>query len=73
MNLPKIHYYNIDILTNDIDKSNLKPYHTQQNTFTPTYQLNLPRGKSLFLLPYYLAGGREDGAWRLTWVQNKIY
>jgi hypothetical protein len=35
----------------------------------PAIRLNLGYRGPLTLVPYYEAGGREDGAWRLTWLQ----
>lgn len=36
------------------------------------YELKMPGQKPLLFLPYYEAGGRTPGTWRLTWIQNKI-
>ncbi|MDI1320832.1 MAG: glycoside hydrolase family 127 protein [bacterium] len=35
----------------------------------PAVQLNLGYRPPLTFLPYFEAGGREDGTWRLTWLQ----
>lgn len=35
----------------------------------PAIRMNLGYRAPLTLLPYYEAGGRKDGAWRLTWLQ----
>ena len=35
----------------------------------PTVQLNLGYRAPLSFVPYYEAGGRNDGTWRLTWMQ----
>ena len=35
----------------------------------PAVRLNLQDRAPLIFLPYYEAGGRNDGAWRLTWMQ----
>jgi uncharacterized protein len=35
----------------------------------PAIRLNLDCRAPLVFLPYYEAGGRQDGAWRLTWLQ----
>ena len=35
----------------------------------PGIRLNLRDRPPLIFLPYYEAGGRKDGAWRLTWMQ----
>lgn len=37
-----------------------------------TFELKIPNKKSLIFVPFYKAGERQDGAWRLTWLQNKI-
>jgi DUF1680 family protein len=34
----------------------------------PTIEMNLGYRAPLNFQPYYRAGGREDGAWRLTWL-----
>ena len=34
----------------------------------PAVGLSLPGRSPLVFLPYYEAGGREDGAWRITWL-----
>lgn len=47
----------------------LKPVN---NKGLPAYELTLAGQKPLLFLPYYEAGGRIPGAWRLTWIQNKI-
>jgi uncharacterized protein len=36
------------------------------------YELTMPEVKPLLFLPFYEAGGRTAGSWRLTWIQNKI-
>jgi DUF1680 family protein len=35
-------------------------------------ELKLPDNSSILFLPYYRAGGRKEGAWRLTWIQKEI-
>jgi DUF1680 family protein len=35
----------------------------------PAIQMNVMGRDPLTFLPYYEAGGRRDGAWRLTWMQ----
>jgi len=35
----------------------------------PAYQLNIPEKDPILYLPYYEAGGRQNGTWRLTWIQ----
>ncbi len=36
----------------------------------PAIRMSLGYREPLVFLPYYEAGGREDGAWRLTWMQR---
>lgn len=36
----------------------------------PTLRMNLGYRPPLDFQPYFLAGGREDGAWRLTWLST---
>ena len=36
----------------------------------PAIRVNLEGRQSLVFHPYYEAGGRTDGAWRLTWLQS---
>jgi len=38
----------------------------------PACELKLPGQETLLFLPYYEAGGRNPGSWRLTWIQRKI-
>jgi hypothetical protein len=38
----------------------------------PAYELKLPGQEAQIFLPYYEAGGRTPGSWRLTWIQRKI-
>ena len=35
----------------------------------PAIRLKLASRTDLVFVPYYEAGGRADGAWRLTWLQ----
>lgn len=37
-----------------------------------TLELKIPNRKPLLLVPFYRAGDRKEGAWRLTWLQKKI-
>jgi DUF1680 family protein len=38
----------------------------------PAYEFQIPGQEPLLFLPYYEAGGRTPGSWRLTWLQYKI-
>lgn len=44
------------------------PNSSQGNTL----ELKVPDKKPLLLVPFYRAGDRKEGAWRLTWLQKKI-
>lgn len=35
----------------------------------PAFELRPPARKPILFVPYYEAGGRTDGKWRLTWMQ----
>ena len=35
----------------------------------PAFELRTPGRKPILFVPYYEAGGRTDGKWRLTWMQ----
>jgi DUF1680 family protein len=47
-----------------------------ESSFKPAggqgYELTVQGQKPLLFLPYYEAGGRQAGAWRLTWMQYQI-
>jgi DUF1680 family protein len=53
-------------------KSLFKPAGAIHGVAGQGYHLSVPGIKPLLFLPYYEAGGRTSGAWRLTWIQNKI-
>ena len=38
----------------------------------PAYELKFPGTQPLLFVPYYEAGGRKKGEWRLTWLQAEI-
>ncbi len=38
----------------------------------PAYELQLKDKKPFLFLPFYEAGGRKIGSWRLTWLQDEI-
>src|SRR5690606_10528283 len=38
----------------------------------PAWQLKRTGGEPILFLPYYQAGGRSAGTWRLTWLPNAI-
>lgn len=47
----------------------LEVIDTPQGYAGPAVRLNLGYRAPLIFLPYYEAGGRQHGAWRLTWMQ----
>ncbi|MGH8287383.1 MAG: beta-L-arabinofuranosidase domain-containing protein, partial [Steroidobacteraceae bacterium] len=51
------------------DASLLEVIDTPTGYEGPAIRLNLGYRAPLVFLPYYEAGGRTDGAWRLTWMQ----
>lgn len=51
------------------DASLLEVIDTPAGYEGPAIRLNLGYRAPLVFLPYYEAGGRKDGAWRLTWMQ----
>jgi hypothetical protein len=48
------------------------PVTTPAGFHGPAYELQLPGQEPQVFLPYYEAGGRDPGSWRLTWIQRKI-
>jgi DUF1680 family protein len=76
--------YSCNGLINDCDreKTFLLPEKNQEACFVPVAtppgfhgpacKLKLPGQEALLFLPYYEAGGRSPGLWRLTWIQRKI-
>jgi hypothetical protein len=66
----------------DREKTFLLPENNRETTFVPVavptgfqgpaYKLKLPGQEAQLFLPYYEAGGRKPGSWRLTWIQRKI-
>ncbi|MBD0254818.1 MAG: glycoside hydrolase family 127 protein [Cytophagales bacterium] len=38
----------------------------------PAVSLSLPGRRPIVFLPYYEAGGRKDGAWRITWLPSVV-
>ena len=51
------------------DETLLEDVDTPPGFAGPAIRLNLQERAPLIFLPYYEAGGRSDGAWRLTWLQ----
>lgn len=49
-----------------------KEIYTPEGFMGPAFDLEIPGRESLLFLPYYVAGGREEGTWRLTWIQKNI-
>lgn len=50
----------------------MKPVNSINGFAGQPYELTAPDVKPLIFLPFYEAGGRTTGTWRLTWIQNKI-
>ena len=48
------------------------PVSSIAGTKSHGYELKAPGNKPLVFLPYYEAGERAPGTWRLTWIQNEI-
>ncbi len=49
-----------------------KPANSASGFDGQGYELKVDGVKPLLFLPFYEAGGRVAGTWRLTWIQNKI-
>lgn len=49
-----------------------EPVEAPEGTRGPAYELDVRDRDPLLFLPYYEAGGRSDGTWRLTWIQESI-
>jgi len=58
----------IRLADGDISKQ-LEVIETPTGGEGPAIRLNLDYRSPLVFHPYYEAGGREDGTWRLTWLQ----
>jgi hypothetical protein len=60
----------------DREKNFRLPATNIESSFKPAggkgYELTVQGQKPLLFLPYYEAGGRQAGAWRLTWMQQQI-
>jgi DUF1680 family protein len=48
------------------------PVKTGAGSDAQAYRLTVSGKPALLFLPYFEAGGRQDGAWRLTWIQESI-
>jgi len=48
------------------------PVSSVTGTKAHGYELKAPGNKPLVFLPYYEAGEKAPGTWRLTWIQNDI-
>jgi hypothetical protein len=47
----------------------LEMVETPEGFEGPAIRMNVADRPPLIFVPYYEAGGRKDGAWRLTWMQ----
>lgn len=52
--------------------SRFTPVNTGRKEEAQAYQFTIPGAQPLLFLPFYEAGGRESGTWRLTWLQNAV-
>lgn len=50
----------------------IKPGSTSGNNKATSYLFSPPGGKTITFHPFYEAGGRTAGTWRLTWMQYAI-
>ena len=76
--------YAADGLINGVDRERIFGFslkdtsHLFKKTTAPggysgsAYQLSLPGRSPLTFVPYYEAGGRRAGTWRLTWIERNI-
>ena len=53
-------------------ESFFKPVAAANKAGGQAYQFTAPGSKPQLFLPFYEAGGRGAGSWRLTWMQNEI-
>jgi DUF1680 family protein len=56
-------------LVDGVGRSSLEVIDTPPGCEGPAIRLNLGYRPPLIFHPYYEAGGRKDGTWRLTWQQ----
>lgn len=60
------------LLPEDKPESYFVPVSGPAGTKGQAFELRLPNQKPLLFVPYFEAGKRMPGNWRLTWIQNKI-
>lgn len=48
------------------------PVKPNDDSKAAVYRFNAPGLQPLLFRPFYEAGGREQGKWRLTWFQNEV-
>ncbi len=60
------------LLPEDKPESCFVPVSGPAGTKGQAFELRLPNQKPLLFVPYFEAGKRTPGNWRLTWIQNKI-
>lgn len=53
-------------------ESAFTPVSTLEGSQGNAFELKIPNKKPLLFVPFYSAGERKEGAWRLTWIQKKI-
>ena len=59
-------------LTGSNPERSFFPVSSPEGVTGQAYELRIPGKPTLLYLPFYEAGRRTSGAWRLTWVQEKI-
>lgn len=57
------------VILADGEQLELAPEALPQDASGPAIRLKLASRPDLIFVPYYEAGGRRDGTWRLTWLQ----
>jgi DUF1680 family protein len=57
------------VLLDDRDLLAMAPESLPEGMAGPAIRLKLASRPDLIFVPYYEAGGRRDGSWRLTWLQ----
>lgn len=63
---------NFHLAVNDAQRL-FKPVSKVNGIAATGYELKTAGNKPLLFLPFYEAGGRVPGTWRLTWIQNDIH
>ena len=48
------------------------PVASSDESGIPAFELRTPGHQPVLFVPYFEAGGRREGTWRLTWIQNTV-